>query len=242
MSIPGNWGLCSYLLLFSCSVVSYSLWPHGLQQARLPCPSLSPGVFSNSRPLSQWCYPTISLILCHPFLFLPSVFPSIRIFSSQLFSSGVQSIGASASASVLPRNIQGWFPLGLNGWISLLSKGLTRAFSNTTVQKHQFFGAQPYLNGPTLTSIHDYWKIIALTIWTFVGQVVSLLFNMFSGFVIAFLPRSKHLLLSWLQSPSAVILEPPKIKSATVSTVSPSICHEVKGPDAMILIFLNAEF
>ena len=145
------------MLLFSCSVVSYSLWPHGLQQARLPCPSLSPGVFSNSRPLSQWCYPTISLILCHPFLFLPSVFPSIRIFSSQLFSSGVQSIGASASASVLPRNIQGWFPLGLNGWISLLSKGLSRAFSNITVQNINSLAVSlPY--GTTLTSIHDYRK------------------------------------------------------------------------------------
>ena len=156
---------------------------------------------------------------------------------SWLFVPGSQSIGASASTSVLPMNIQGWLPLGLTGLISLLSKGLTRAFSNTTVQKHQFFGAQPYLNGPTLTSIHDYWKIIALTIWTFVGKVMSLLFNILSRFIIAFLPRRQHLLISWLQSLSTVILEPKKIKSVTVSVVSPSICHEMMGRDPMIFIF-----
>ena len=91
-----------------------------------------------------------------------------------------------------------------------------------------------FLYNPTLTSIHDYWKSIALTTQTFVGKVMSLPFNMLFRLVIAFLPRSKHLLISWLWSPSAVILEPPKIKSDTVSTLSPSICHEVMGPDAMI--------
>ena len=95
------------------------------------------------------------------------------------------------------------------------------------------------LYGPTLSSIHDYWKTIALTIWTFVGKVMSLLFNMLSRFVIVFLPRRKHLLISWLQSPSALILEPPKIKSVTVY---PSICHELMGPDAMISVFSNVEF
>ena len=94
------------------------------------------------------------------------------------------------------------------------------------------------LYGPTLTSIHDYWKkTIALTIGTFVGKVMSLLFNMLSRLVITFLPRSKHLLISWLQSPSAVILEPRKIKSLTISIVSPSICHEVMGQDTLILAF-----
>ena len=96
-----------------------------------------------------------------------------------------------------------------------------------------------FLHSPTLTSIHDYWKTIVLTRWTFAGKAMSLLFNMLSRLVIAFLPRSKHLFTSWLQSPSAVILEPPKIKSVTVSTVSPSICHEVMGLDAMILVFLG---
>ena len=93
------------------------------------------------------------------------------------------------------------------------------------------------LHGPTLTSIHDYWKTVALTTQTFVSKVMSLLFNTLSRFVIAVLPRSKHLLILWLQSPSTVILEPPKIKSVTVSTVSPSICHEVMGLDALILVF-----
>ena len=94
-----------------------------------------------------------------------------------------------------------------------------------------------FLHNPTLTSIHDHWKNIALTRQTFVSKVMSLLFNMLSRLVITFLPRSKHLLISWLQSPSAVIFEPPKIKSDTVSTVSPSVYHEVIGPDAMILVF-----
>ena len=113
----------------------------------------------------------------------------------------------------------------------LAVQGLSRVFANTTVQKHQFFSERP-----TLTSIHDYWKTTALTRWTFVGKVMSLLFNVLSRLVITFLPRSKRLLISWLQSPSEVILEPRKIKSATVSTVFPSICHEVMGPDAMILV------
>ena len=99
-----------------------------------------------------------------------------------------------------------------------------------------------HLYGPNLTSIHDYWKTIALTRWISVGKLMSLLFNVLPRFVIAFLPRSKHLLISWLQSASAVILEPKKIKSVTVSIVSPSICQEVMGPDAMIFIFLNVEF
>ena len=98
------------------------------------------------------------------------------------------------------------------------------------------------LQSPTFTSIHDYWKTIALTGWTLVGKVMSLLLNMLSRLVITFFPRSKRLLISWLQSPSAVILEQKKIKSDTVSTVSPSTCHEVIGLDAMILFFLNTEF
>ena len=119
--------------------------------------------------------------------------------------------------------------------ISLLSKGLSRVFSSTTIGKHQFFGAQPseQLSHPYMTT----GKTIALTKWTFVSKVMSLLFNMLSRFVIAFLPRSKHILISWLQSPSALISEPKKIKSVSVSVVSPSIHHEVMGPDAMILVF-----
>ena len=126
---------------FIHSVMSDSLWLHGLWHARPPCPSPTPRVYSNSCPLSQWCHPTISSSVV-PFS-CPQSFPASGSFQmSQFFTSGGQSIGVSASASVLPMNIQDWFPLGWTGWISLLSKALSRVFSNTTVQKHQFFSAQ----------------------------------------------------------------------------------------------------
>ena len=141
---------------FSRSVVSNSLWPHGVQHARLPCPSPTPGAYSNSCPLSWWCQPAISSSVI-PFSSHLQSFPVSGSFPmNQFFALGGQSIGVSASASVLPMNVQDWFPLGLTGWISLQSKGFSRAFSNTTVQKHQFFSTQLY--SPTLTSIHDYWK------------------------------------------------------------------------------------
>ena len=131
----------SFSLQFSCSVVSDSLQPHGLQHDRLPCPTPTPGAHSNSCPLSH-VMPSNHLILCRPLLLPPSIFPRIRVFCvSRLCASGGQSIGVAASASVLPMNIQDWFPLGLTSWISLQSKGLSRVFSNTTVQKHQFFSA-----------------------------------------------------------------------------------------------------
>ena len=126
---------------FSSSAVSDSLRLHRLQHVRLPCPLSAPGACSNSCPSSQWCHPTISFSVisfsCLQYFPASGAFPM-----SQFFASGGQSIGASASASVLPMNIQDWFPLGLTGWISLQSKRLSRVFSNTTVQKHQFFGAQ----------------------------------------------------------------------------------------------------
>ena len=126
---------------FIHSVLSDSLRPHGLQHARLPCSSSSPGACSY---LSiELVMPSNHLILCHPLLLLSLIFPSIRVFSNEsVFCIRCQSIGVSASASVLPMNIQDWFPLGWTGWISLLSKALSRVFSNTTVQKHHFFGAQ----------------------------------------------------------------------------------------------------
>ena len=127
---------------FSCSVLSHSLLPHGFQHARSPCPSPTPGVYSDSCPLNPWCHPTI-LSSVSPFSSCLQSFPASGSFQlSQFFASGGQSIGVSASASVLPMNIQDWFPLGWTGWISLQSKGLSRVFSNTTVQKHQFFSAQ----------------------------------------------------------------------------------------------------
>ena len=124
---------------FSFSAVFNSLRPHGLQPARLACPSPTPRAYSNSWPLSPWCHPIVRSSVIHFSSHLQS-FPASGSFPmSQFFASGGQSIGASASASVLPMNIQDWFPLGLTGWISLQSKGLSRVFSNTTVKKHQFF-------------------------------------------------------------------------------------------------------
>ena len=132
-------------LLFSLLVMSDSLRPHGLQHARLLCPSLSPGVRSNQCPLSQWCHPTISSSVTLFSSWLQSFTASRSFPMIWLFASGGQSIWASASASVLPVNIQGWFPFGLTGVISLQSKGLSRVFSSTTIGKHQFFGTQPSL-------------------------------------------------------------------------------------------------
>ena len=131
---------------FSRSVVSDSLRPHGLQHARPPCPSPTPRVYSNSSLLSQWCRPTIASSSAIPFSSWLQSFPASWSFPvSQFFASGGQSIEVSTSTPVLPMNIQDWFPLGWTGWISLQSKGLSRVFSNTTVQKHQFFTTQPSL-------------------------------------------------------------------------------------------------
>ena len=127
---------------FSRSVVSNSWRPHGLQHTRPPCPSPTPRVYTNSCPSSQWCHPIISSSVV-PFSSCPQSFPASGSFQmSQFFASGGQSIGVSASASVLAMNTQDWFPLGWTGWISLQSKGLPKVFSNTTVQKHQFFSTQ----------------------------------------------------------------------------------------------------
>ena len=146
------------LLLFSCSVMSNFLRPHGLQNARLPCPSPSPRGCSNSCPLSQWCHPTHSSFV-FPFSSWLHSFPASGSFPmSQLFTSGGQSIGTPASASVLPMNIQGWFPLGWTGCIFLVFRGLSRVFSSTMVWKHQFFTVQ--LSYPYMTI----GKTIALTI------------------------------------------------------------------------------
>ena len=132
----------SSLVQFSCSVMSSSLSPHGLQRDRPPCPSSTPGIYSNSCPLSQWCHLAISSSVV-PFSSRLQSFQVSGFFPvSELFKSGGQIIGVSSSASVLPMNIQDWFPLAWTGSISLQSKGLSRVFSNTTVQKQEFFGAQ----------------------------------------------------------------------------------------------------
>ena len=199
---------CLSSVQFSHSVMSDSLRPHGLQHARPPWQSPAPRGYSNSCPLSRWCHPTISSYVV-PFSRLQT-FPALgSLQMSQFFASGGQRIGVSALVSVLPMNIQDWFPLGWSSWIFLQSKGLSRVFSNTTVQKHQFFSAQLSLwsNSHIHTWVLE--KKIVLTRWTFLGKGWSLLFNMLSRLVIPFLPRSKRLLISWLQSPSALILEPP---------------------------------
>src|SRR5574340_662962 len=222
---------------FSHSAVSDSLQPHGLQHTRLPCPSPTPRACSNSCSIES-VMPSNHLILCHPFLLLPSIFPRIRVFSNEsvlhirwpkYWSLGF-SISPSNEYSGLISFRMDWFDfLAVQGTLKNL---LQHHSSKASILRHSsFFTVQ--LSHPCMTT----GKTIALTRQTLVSKVMSLLLNMLSRLVITFLPRSKCLLISWLQSPSAVILEPPKIKSDTVSTVSPSISHEVMGPDAMILVF-----
>jgi len=156
---------------FSHSVVSDSLRPHGLQHARLPCPFSTPAACWNSCPSSRWCHSTISSSVI-PFSSCLQSFPASGSFQmSQFFASGGQSIGVSASTSVLSMNIQDWFPLGWTGWISLQSKGLSRVFSNTTIKKHHFFGAQLSLTVQLSYLYMTTGKTIALTRQTFVGKL-----------------------------------------------------------------------
>ena len=182
--------------------------------------------------------PSSHLILCRPHLLLPPIPPSIRVFSSESAHCMRWPKYWSFSFSISPSNEHPGLMCFRMDWLDLLAvqgtlKSLLQQHSSkaSIFQHSAFFTVQ--LSHPYMTT----GKTIALTRQTFVGKVMSLLFNMLSRLVITFLPRSKHLLISWLQSPSAVIMEPPKIKSATVSTVSPSICHEVMGPDAMVLVF-----
>ena len=139
---------------FSHSVISSSLWPHESQHARPPCPSPSPGAYSDSCPSSQWCHPAISSSVIPFSSHLQSFSASVSFQISQFFATGGQSIGVSVLASFLPKNIQGWSPSEWTGWISLQFKGLSRVFSNTTVQKHQFFGAQ--LSSQSNSHIHTW--------------------------------------------------------------------------------------
>ena len=182
--------------------------------------------------------PTRHLILCHPLLPLPPIPPSIRVFFNESTLHMRWPKDWSFSFSIIPsKEIPGLIPFRMD-WLDLLAvQGTLKSLlqhcsSKASILRHSaFFTVQ--LSHPYMTT----GKTIALTRWAFVGKVVSLLFNMLSRLVITFLPRSKRLLISWLHSPSAVILEPPKIKSDTVSTVSPSISHEVMGLDTMSLVF-----
>ena len=178
------------------------------------------------------------LIFCHPLLLLPPIPPSIRVFSNESTLRMKWPNHCSFSFSIIPsKEIPGLIFFRMD-WLDVLAvqgtlKSLLQHHSSkaSILRRSAFFIVQLYQ--PCMTT----GKTIALTRWTFVGKVMPLLLNMLSRLVIPFLPRSKRLLISWLQSPSEVILEPPKIKSDTVSTVFPSICHEVIGPDAMILVF-----
>ena len=187
--------------------------------------------------------PSSHLILCHPLLILPSIFPSIRVFSNESVLHIRWPKYWSFNFSISPSNeYSGLISFIINQLDLLAVQGTLKSLlqhhsSKASILQHSaFFMVQ--LSHPYLTT----GKTIALTRWTFVSKVMSLLFNMLSSFVIAFLQRSKCLLISWLQSPSAVILEPRKMKSVTVSVVSPSICHEVMAPDIMILVFWKLSF
>ena len=199
------------------------------------------GVHSDSHPSSQWCHPAISSSVV-PFSSCPQSLPASKSFPmSQLLKWGGQSTGVSALASFLPKKSQGWSPSEWTSWISLQSKGLSRVFSNTTIQKHQFFSAQP--SSQSKSHIHTWLleKIIALTRWTLVGKVMSLLLNMLSRLVITFLPRSKRLLISWLQPTSAVIWEPPKNKVWHCFYCFPVYFPWSDGTGCHDLSFLNVE-
>ena len=207
-------------------------------QDSLSIPTPTPRVYSNSCPLSRWCHPAI-LSSVVSFSSHPQSFPASGSFPmSQFFESSGQSIGVSASASILSMNIQDWSLLGWTGWISLQSKGLSGVFSNTTVQKHQFFCTLfiVQLSHPYMTT----GKTIALTRCTFVGKVMSLLFNVLSRLVISFFPRRKSLLFSWLQSPSAVILGPKK-KVSHCFYCFPIYLPWSDGTGCHDLCFLNVE-
>ena len=202
-----------------------SLWPHGLQCARPPQHQL-PELTQTHLMSIELVLPPDHLILCHPLLLPPSIFPSIRVFSNESALHNGWPQYWSLSFSITPSNeYSGLISFRMN-WLHLLSvqqtlKSLLQHHSSkaSILWCSAFFIVQ--LSHPHTTT----GKTIALTRWTFVDKVMSQLFNMLSRLVIAFLPKSKRLWISWLQSPSAVILEPPKIKSAMVSTVSPSICH-----------------
>ena len=207
------------VLLFSHPVMSDSLWPHELQHARTHCSSPSPGICPSSCSLPWWCHPAFSSSEAL-FSFCPQSSPESGTFPmSCLFASDDQNTGASGSASVLLVNIQGWSPLRLTDLVSLLSKGLSGVVSSTQSESINSL-AFCLLYSPALTTVHGHWEDHNLTTQTFVSRVMSLLFNTLSRFVLAFLPRRNHLLISWLQSPSVVSLEPKKRKSENTSIIS----------------------
>ena len=220
--------------------MSDSWQPHGLQHARPPYSSPTLGVYSNSCPLSWLVLPCNHLILCLPLLLLPSVFPSIRGFSSESVLLIKWPKYWSFSFSISPSSEYSGLIYFRMDWLDLLAvQGTLKSLLQHHSSKASIFRHSAsiivQLSHPYMTT----GKTIALTRWTFVGKAMSLLFNMLSRLTIAFLPRSKCLLILWLQSPPAMIFDPPKIKSVTISIVSPSICHD--GTRCHDLHFLNVE-
>ena len=219
---------------FSRSVMSDSLRPHELQHAQQASLSIT-NSRSSPKPMSiESVIPSNHLILCRPLFLLPSIPPSVSVFSNESALRIRWPQYWSFSFNISPTNEHPGLISFKMDWLDILGVQGTLQHHRSKasiLQCSVFF---------TVQLLHTYMttgKTIALIRQTFIDKVMSLLFNMLSRLVITFHPRSKHLLISWLQSASAVILEPPKIKSATDSTVSPSICHEVMGPDAMIFVF-----
>ena len=228
-----------FLFLFSCPVLSDSLWPHGRQQASFPCLTIS---WSFLKLIFESVMPSNHFDLCH-LLLLPSIFPNIRVFSNESalrirwlkYWSFSFSIHLSSGYSGLISFRIDWFDL-------LAVQGNLKNLLQHHSSKASIFWCSAFF---MVQLWHWYMmtrKTIALTLRTFVSKTMSLLFNKLSRLIKTFFPRRKRLLISWLQSPSAVILEPKKIKSVTLSIVSPSLCHEVMGLDAMILVFWMLSF
>ena len=221
--------------------MSNYLQPHESQHARPPCPSPTPGIHPNSCIGSVM--PSNHFILCRPLLLLPLIAPSIRVFSSESVLRLRWPNYWSFSFSISPSNEYSGLIAFRIDWLDLLA---VQGTLKSLLQHHSLKASILWCSAFFIVQqSHPYMttgKAITLTRWTFVGKVMSLVFNMLSRLVIAFLPRSKHLLISWLQLPSSGILEPLKIKSVTVSTLSPPIYHEVMGPKCYDLSFLNVEF
>ena len=224
---------------FSHSVLSDSLWPRESQHARPPCPSPTLGDCSNSCPSSWWCH----LILCHPLLLMPSIFPSIRVFSNESALHIRWPRYWCFSFSFSPSNEHPRLISFRMDCVDLLAvQGTLKSLLQHHSSKSSILQCSAFIMVQLSHSYMTTGETIALTRWPFVDKVMSLLFNMLSRLIITFLPRSKHLLILWLQPTSSVTLKPKKIKSLTVSIVFPSICHEVIGLDAMILVLLMLSF
>ena len=222
--------------------MSNSLRLHEPQHTKPPCPSPTPGVCSNSCPLSRWCHPTISSSVI-PFSSCLQSFPASGCFPKMSALHIRWPKHWSFSFNISPSNEHPGLVSFRMDWLDLLAvQGTLKSLLQHHSSKASVLRCSAFIMVQLSHLYMTPGKTIALTRWTFFGKVISLFFNILSWLVIAFLPRSKCLLISWMQSPSAVILEPPKIKSVTVSTVSSSICHEVMGLNAMILVFWMLSF